>query len=83
MHRATQDRRVMAKHDPLEEGMTNHSRSCENTMNCIKRQRDMTSKYELLRWEGVQHASGDDWRKLLIASERIKQLGQSGNDLQL
>ena len=43
----------------------------------------MTSKYELLRWEGVQHASGDDWRKLLIASERIKQLGQSGNDLQL
>ena len=43
----------------------------------------MTSKYELLRWEGVQYAGGDEWRKLLIALERIKQLGQSGNDLQL
>ena len=43
----------------------------------------MTSKYELLRWEGVQYAGGDEWRKLLISSERIQQLGQSGNGLQL
>ena len=31
-------------------------------MNNMKRQKDMTLKDELLRLEGVQYATGDEWR---------------------
>ena len=48
-------------------------------MNCIKGQKDMTPKDESRRSEGVQYATGEEWR----APERMKQLGQSGNDAQL
>ena len=41
-------------------------------MNCIKRQKDTTWKDESSRSEGVQYATK--------APERMKQLGQSGND---
>ena len=35
------------------------------------------------RLEGVQYATGKSGGQLLIAPERMKQLGQSGNDAQL
>ena len=47
--------------------------SChENTMNSIKRQKERTSKDEPSRLEGVQYATGEEWRELLIAPERMK-----------
>ena len=37
--------------------------SCiENPMNSLKRQKDRTLKDELLKWIGVQYATGDQWR---------------------
>ena len=37
--------------------------SClENPMNTTKRQKDRTLKDELLKWIGVQYATGDQWR---------------------
>ena len=36
---------------------------CENLMSCIKRQKDMTPKNEVPRLEGVQHATGEEWKK--------------------
>ena len=37
--------------------------SClENTMNSMKRQKDMTVKDELPRLVGAQYATGDQWR---------------------
>ena len=32
-------------------------------MNCIKGQKDMALKDESLRSEGVQHATGEEWRR--------------------
>ena len=55
--------------------------SChENSMNTMKRQKDMILKDELPRLVGAQYAlekSGE------VTPERIKWLGQSGNDAQL
>ena len=37
--------------------------SClENPMNSMKRQKDMTLKYELFRSVGAQYATGGQWR---------------------
>ena len=37
--------------------------SClENPMNCMKRQKDVTLKDELLMWAGAQFATGEEWR---------------------
>ena len=36
--------------------------SCENPMNCIKRQKDRTLKDALPRSAGAQYATGDQWR---------------------
>ena len=53
-------------------------------MNSMKRQKDMRPrKMSLPRLEGVQHVKGKSRGQLLIAPERIKLLGQSGNDAQL
>ena len=52
-------------------------------MNCIKRQKDMTLDESLPRSESVRYATGEEWRKLLITTEIMKRLGQSGNDAQL
>ena len=35
---------------------------CENPMNCIEREKDMTPKHETPRSEGVQYATGEEWR---------------------
>ena len=33
-------------------------------MNCIKGQKDMTPKDESLGCEGVQYATGEEWRRI-------------------
>ena len=60
--------------------------SCgENQMNMssVKRRKDMTLESETARSEGVQYATEEEQRALLIAPERMKWLGQSGNNAQL
>ena len=52
-------------------------------MNCIKGQKDMTPKNESPRSEGVQYATGEEWKRTTNSPERMKQWGQSGNDAQL
>ena len=53
-------------------------------MNSMKRQKDMTPDDETPRSEGVQYAPmGKSRGQLLIAPERMKQLGQSRNDVPL
>ena len=56
-------------------------------MNCIKRQKDITLKNELpLSCPGQKVSSMPQRKsggKLLIAPERMKWLGQSGNNTQL
>ena len=54
--------------------------SCDNSMNSMKRQKDMTLKDELPRSVGVQYATGEEWRN---NSERMKSWRQSKNDVQL
>ena len=49
-------------------------------MNCIEKEKDMTPKHETPRSEGVQYATGEEWRTILIVPERMKQLGQCRND---
>ena len=43
----------------------------------------MTMEDEFPRLEGVQYVTGKSGSQLLIAPERMKQLAQSGNDVQL
>ena len=67
-HRATQDGRVMVERsDRMWSTAEGNGKplqySClENPMNSMKRQKDRTLKDELLRLEGVQYATGDEWR---------------------
>ena len=56
---------------------------CENHMNSMKRRKDMTSEEESLRCNVSNMLLGESRRQLLIASERMKQLGQSRGDAQL
>ena len=63
----------------LEKGMANYS-YLENPMNSMKRQKDRTLKDELLRLEGVQYATGDEWRN---NSRKMKGWSQSKNNTQL
>ena len=47
--------------------------SCpENTMNSMKRQKDMTLKDELPRSLGAQYATGDQWRNNIRKNEGIE-----------
>jgi len=46
------------------EWQTTPVHSYENLMNCIKGQKDMTSKDELPRSEDVQYATGEEWRRI-------------------
>ena len=47
--------------------------SClEDTMNSMKRQKDMTVKDELLRSVGAQYAAGDQWRNNSRKNEGIE-----------
>ena len=47
--------------------------SChENPMNSMKRQKDMIPEDEPSRLEGLQYATGEEWRAI---AERMKHLG--------
>ena len=47
--------------------------SChENPMNSMKRQKDMIPEDESSRLEGLQYATGEEWRAI---AERMKHLG--------
>ena len=50
---------------------------CENAMNSMKRQKDMTLEDELPRSEGVQYATGEERRAIKIDPERMKKLGRT------
>ena len=65
--------------------MANHPQyTChENLMNCLKRQKYMTLKHEPPKSEVSNMLLGKSRGQLLIASERMKHLGQSRNDAQL
>ena len=55
--------------------------SClKNSMNSIKRQKDMTMKDDLLRTVGAQHATGEEWRNNSRKNEEMK---PSENNVQL
>ena len=45
----------------------------ENPMNNMKRQKDMTLKYELTRSVGAQYATGEEWRKNEETEQNWKQ----------
>ena len=66
--RATQDKWVMMESSDqmwsTGEGNGKPLQYCclENTMNSLKRQKDMTLKDELPRSVGAQYATGDQWR---------------------
>ena len=51
-------------------------------MNSMKRQKDMTPEDGHPMSEGVQYANGEKQSQLLIAPERMTQLGQGRNDTQ-
>ena len=66
--------RVLTKCGPPEKGMTNPLQySClENTMNSMKRQKDMTLKDKLPRSVGIQYATGEEWRNTSEKNEEAE-----------
>ena len=68
--RATQDRWVTVEHSDKTRppgggnGKPPQYTCCENLMNYIKGQKDMTPKDESRRSEGVQYATGEEWRRI-------------------
>ena len=86
---ATQDGRVMVKSsDKLwstggENGKPLQYSCQENPMNTIKKQKDMAQKMIPPGQKVSNMLLGNSGGQLLIASERIKWLGQSKSDLQL
>ena len=52
-------------------------------MNSMKRQKDMTQEDEYPGWKVSNMLLQKSGRQLLIAPERMKELGQKGNDLLL
>ena len=62
--------------------MANHS-CCENLMNNMKRQKDLTLEDEPRHWKVSNMLLEKSEGQLLIAPERMKWLGRSGNDTQL
>ena len=50
--------------------------SClENSMNSMKRQKDMTLKDEPPRMEGVQYTTGEEWRAITNSSSKNEPAG--------
>ena len=55
--------------------------SClENTMNSMKRQKDMTLKDRLPRLVGAQYATGDQWRNNSRKNEEMETLDVIGEE---
>ena len=84
--RATQDRWVMVENSdktwPTGEGNGKPPQySClENTMNSMKRQKDMKMKDELPRSVGAQYTTGEQWRNNF---RKMKRWSQTENDSQM
>ena len=65
---------------PREENGKLLQNSCHaNPMNSMKRQKDMIPKMSPSSWKVSDRLLGKNREQLLIASERMKWLGQSGN----
>ena len=66
--------RVLTKYGPLEKGMEKLPQySClENPVNSVKRQKDMTLKYELPRSVGAQYDTGEEWRNNSRKNEELE-----------
>ena len=66
--------KVLAKHGPLEKGMTNHFSmlALRTPLNSMKRQNYMIPKDELPRSVGAQNATGDQWRNNSRKNERME-----------
>ena len=68
--KATKDRWMIAESSDKmwyaggENGKSPQYTCCENHMNCIKGQKDMTPNDESPRFEGVQHATGEEQRRI-------------------
>ena len=56
---------------------------CENSMNSVKSQKDVTPEYEPAGQKVSNMLLGKSRGQLLIAPERMNQLGRSGNGVQL
>ena len=91
LFRATQDRRVIVESSNKTwstgggDGKPFPYSCCENPMNSMKRQKDMTPEDEP-RPPGQKASNmlpGKSGGQLLIAPERMKWLGQRSNDTQL
>ena len=56
--------RILKKHGTLEMGMANHFSilALRTPLTVQKRQKDMTLEDKLPRSEGVQYATGEEWR---------------------
>ena len=76
--RATQDRQVMVEnYDKMwptgeRNGKPLQYSCCENTINSMKRQKDMTLKDELPKSVGAQYATGEDWRNNSRKNEEME-----------
>ena len=74
--RATQDEWVILKSSNKmwstggENGNAPQYSCLENPMNSTKRQKDMTPKDKPPRLEGVQYATGEEWREITNSSRR-------------
>ena len=65
----------------IREGNSKPFPSChKNPMNSMKRQKDMTQEDEHPGWKVSSMLLGESGRQWLIAPERMKELGQKGND---
>ena len=47
----------------------------QNPMNCMKRQKDMTPEDEPPSLEGVQYATGEEWRAIMNSSKKSEVVG--------
>ena len=76
--RATQDRRVMVESSDKMwytgegNGKTLQYSCFENSMNIMKRQKDMTLKDELVRSVSAQYATEEEWRNNSRKNEEIE-----------
>ena len=54
----------------------------ENTVDSMKRQKDMILEDEFLRSEGVQYTTREECRTIINSSRKMKRLGLSRNVIQ-
>ena len=68
--------RVLTKQGPLEEEMINLSSIlAESPVNSMKRQKYMTLAVEPSGLEGIQYATGEEWRAIANSSRKNEATG--------